>query len=152
MLAMSLNTRKKVSRNQKRMQIRDAEGWTHIATSGRATLRAPLPVSEDRFACAEAPGGLTFKKLNEQYACHKQRWQESQSWNTLQRALENDMTTTDTQIDKCVCIGLGSPSGLLRGGWVDRRAISLFQLGALVSILEFLRRPKFLTAVVMACR
>jgi hypothetical protein len=33
-------------------------------------------------------------------------------------------------------MGLGSPSGLLRGGLVDRRSISLFQLAALVSILE----------------
>lgn len=37
-----------------------------------------------------------------------------------------------------VCIGLGSPSGFLRGGWVDRRAVSMYQLAALASILEWI--------------
>jgi hypothetical protein len=139
MSAMTLKTPKKGSRNQKRILIRDADGWTHIATPGKAVFRSSLPIFENRFACAEAPAGLTFKRLNEQYAWHKKRWQESESWNTAKKALQNGMTTADPQIDKCVCIGLGSPSGLLRGGWVDRRTVSLFQLAALLSILEFLR-------------
>ena len=145
-------SRVKGSRNQKRIQIRDAEGWIHIATSGSATLRSPHPAFKDQFACAEAPGGLTFKKLKANYAWHRQRWQESESWNTVKRALQTDMTTADKQIDKCVCVGLGSPSGLLRGGWVDRRAISLFQLGAMVSLLEFLRMSKFPCLAAVACR
>ncbi|KAL4935918.1 hypothetical protein BDV06DRAFT_205964 [Aspergillus oleicola] len=39
-----------------------------------------------------------------------------------------------------VCIGLGSPSGFLRGGWVDRRAVSMYQLAALVSVLEWIQK------------
>lgn len=37
-----------------------------------------------------------------------------------------------------VCIGLGSPSGFLRGGWVDRRAVSMYQLAALRSIMSWI--------------
>jgi hypothetical protein len=37
-----------------------------------------------------------------------------------------------------VCVGLGSPSGFLRGGWVDRRAVSMYQLAALASILKWI--------------
>jgi hypothetical protein len=39
-------------------------------------------------------------------------------------------------IDAIVCIGLGSPSGFLRDGWVDRRSVSLYQLAALASIKD----------------
>ncbi|KAL4925774.1 SRR1 family protein [Aspergillus undulatus] len=39
-----------------------------------------------------------------------------------------------------VCIGLGSPSGFLRGGWVDRRAVSMYQLAALVSLMEWIEK------------
>jgi hypothetical protein len=39
-------------------------------------------------------------------------------------------------VDAVVCIGLGSPSGFLRDGWVDRRAVSLYQLAALASIKD----------------
>lgn len=40
-----------------------------------------------------------------------------------------------TGIDSIICIGLGSPSGFLRGGWVDRRLVSLYQLAALVDVV-----------------
>ena len=42
------------------------------------------------------------------------------------------------QIQSIISIGLGSPSGFLRGGWVDRRQVSMDQLAALVSIRELL--------------
>ncbi|PYI19501.1 hypothetical protein BO99DRAFT_402694 [Aspergillus violaceofuscus CBS 115571] len=45
---------------------------------------------------------------------------------------------SQTRITNIICIGLGSPSGFLRGGWVDRRSVSLYQLNALMSVVECL--------------
>lgn len=54
---------------------------------------------------------------------------------------DSELASVDDQSElqemNIVCIGLGSPSGLLRGGWVDRRVVSLYQLAALVSVVEF---------------
>ncbi|PYI26696.1 hypothetical protein BP00DRAFT_430080 [Aspergillus indologenus CBS 114.80] len=43
---------------------------------------------------------------------------------------------SQSRITNIICIGLGSPSGFLRGGWVDRRSVSLYQLNALMSVVE----------------
>lgn len=47
--------------------------------------------------------------------------------------------STEGIIENIICIGLGSPSGFLRGGWVDRRQVSLVQVAALVRIKELFR-------------
>ncbi|KAK2782344.1 hypothetical protein FQN53_009778 [Emmonsiellopsis sp. PD_33] len=129
--------RKGKSRPPKRIQIHDEEGWTHVTTTSRRTP-AHLPSVADVLVPAEAPDGLTLKRLKKQYEWHKKCWEESQTWEKIRQALENGMMTSATnQIDNCVCVGLGSPSGLLRGGWVDRRVVSLYQLAALATILEY---------------
>lgn len=43
-------------------------------------------------------------------------------------------------VERIVCVGLGSPSGFLRDGWVDRRSVSMYQLAALESIKLLLQR------------
>ena len=43
-------------------------------------------------------------------------------------------------VERIVCVGLGSPSGFLRDGWVDRRSVSMYQLAALESIKLLLER------------
>jgi hypothetical protein len=60
---------------------------------------------------------------------------------TLRRRFEGTSSIADpdaraTPLENIVCIGLGSPSGFLRGGWVDRRSVSLYQLAALVCVTE----------------
>ncbi|RAK75059.1 SRR1 family protein [Aspergillus fijiensis CBS 313.89] len=57
-----------------------------------------------------------------------------------QRTEQGAQSTTPTtpRITNIICIGLGSPSGFLRGGWVDRRSVSLYQLNALMSVVECL--------------
>ncbi|OJJ99861.1 hypothetical protein ASPACDRAFT_60680 [Aspergillus aculeatus ATCC 16872] len=66
-----------------------------------------------------------------------------QTQRTEQGAQSTTITTTTTTtttpgITNIICIGLGSPSGFLRGGWVDRRSVSLYQLNALMSVVECL--------------
>lgn len=49
----------------------------------------------------------------------------------------------DTGVAQIVSLALGSPSGFLRGGWVDRRAVSMDQVVALVCIRDILRESSF---------
>lgn len=138
-----------VNVKQKRIQIDDDDGWTHITTSGgrskktgKSKSKNKTPVFHDQLRPAETPGNLTFHDLEEQFQLHRRRWEESQCHATVKRGLESAILKSGSsvggrrRVEKCVCIGLGSPSGFLRGGWVDRRGISLYQLAGLVSMLE----------------
>jgi hypothetical protein len=123
----------------KRIEVVDDEGWTHITTGAKrpnARSQHPVPAIEDRLVPAEIPDGLSFESLKDRFEWHKRRWTASAAWDAVKTTLEGDGKLLSSVVDNCVCMGLGSPSGLLRGGLVDRRSISLFQLAALVSILE----------------
>ncbi|KAK2867783.1 hypothetical protein FQN49_003474 [Arthroderma sp. PD_2] len=134
---------------RKRINIQDDDGWTHV-TSRKGNIRresqsgpnsTPNPLL-DELVPAEIPDGLTLKKLVEQYESHKQRWQESQTWKALKSTIkENDYfgaRSENATVKNCVCIALGSPSGFLRGGLVDRRSVSLYQLAAFTSTLDLI--------------
>lgn len=127
--------------NPKRAQILDDEGWTHVTTTTKrpnSRPRRPIRALEDELAPAEIHDDLTFEKLKGRYEWHKERWQTSTAADVVKKTLAVELPKSRTAaFDNCVCVGLGSPSGLLRGGLVDRRSVSLFQLAALVSILEF---------------
>lgn len=141
-----------VNVKQKRIQIDDDDGWTHIARSGGGSRTGKnrsknnkTPPFHDQLRPAETPGYLTFHGLEEQFQLYKRRWEESQCHDTVRRGLEralllgrNSESGKKRRIEKCVCIGLGSLSGFLRGGMVDRRGISLYQLAGLVSMLEWI--------------
>ncbi|KAJ5495003.1 hypothetical protein N7539_000119 [Penicillium diatomitis] len=158
---------------QKRLQVVDDDGWTHVTSSNnvRRTLRGTQPQlqsheqtliedidgQEPTFTPAEAPGRLTLEGLQAQYREHRDRWKYSETWTRLQARLVeriadasyqiedikmdserteqgNASQTRHLHVDKVVCVGLGSPSGFLRGGWVDRRSVSMYQLAALESV------------------
>lgn len=103
---------------------------------------------------AEAPGRLTLSDLQAQFQTHRERWEASESWTKLTGVLDERLKRAQEQnsssdagdpspsppslgpVDAIVCIGLGSPSGFLRDGWVDRRSVSLYQLAALASIKD----------------
>ena len=160
--------------SRKRVNITDNDGWTHVTTSRNnksktnrkaksnngVTAAATAPrVIHDQLIPAEIPEGLTFEKLKHQFELHKERWQASETWTQIKMKIKHQeekkkeggqelpsdaRTTRRLGFRNCVCIALGSPSGLLRGGIVDRRSISLYQLAALVTMLEFLGKFFFL--------
>ena len=139
---MGRSSRAATFQHTKRAQVLDDEGWTHVTTttSRRQAPRThdPIKAVEDQLTPAEFPDGFTFEKLKDRYEWHKERWQESMTWIAVKGTLKAELSRWPPgSIDNCVCVGLGSPSGLLRGGLVDRRSVSLSQLAALVSILEF---------------
>ena len=132
----------KKPQQHKRIQVVDDQGWTHVTTTAASKKpgrsRAPIPAIEDKLSPAEIPDGFTLEKLRDRYEWHKNRWLTSETWEAAREVLDVEMLKSTGEIDSCVCIGLGSPSGLLRGGLVDRRSISLFQLAALESVLQYL--------------
>ncbi|OAX81499.1 hypothetical protein ACJ72_04157 [Emergomyces africanus] len=138
-MTQSTSRRKGRCHQPKRVQVHDEEGWTHITTTERKTFNKHcLPPIKDLLIPAEAPDGLTFKNLKKQFESHKRGWEESRTWQTMKAALDSGLIAgAGSRVDNCVCVGLGSPSGFLRGGWVDRRAVSLYQLAALVTMLEY---------------
>ncbi|OJJ72543.1 hypothetical protein ASPBRDRAFT_54367 [Aspergillus brasiliensis CBS 101740] len=159
---------------QKRLQITDATGWTHVTTGGKArrcvrttTTPSTLPQSTatetqaetkgpEIFHPAEAPPSTTLESLQTQFTQIQQTWKGSSTCavveKTLRRLLDTQSQDTNTEahtdtidrgiIDSIICIGLGSPSGFLRGGWVDRRLVSLYQLAALVDVMASVSSSK----------
>ncbi|OJZ90527.1 hypothetical protein ASPFODRAFT_125789 [Aspergillus luchuensis CBS 106.47] len=124
--------------------------------------QSPTKEEESIFHPAEAPPTTTLDSLKSQFTQIQRTWKESSTCDVVGRTLHNILlpsqlqsresntdntqpqshTTTEnkhngigTGIDSIICIGLGSPSGFLRGGWVDRRLVSLYQLAALVDVV-----------------
>jgi hypothetical protein len=148
---------------QKRTQVTDDDGWTHVTSSNnvRRVLRGtrtktsneqdsnaqPIvqdssetnaPEAELVLGPAEAPGRLTLEELQAQYQGYREKWITSETWTRLEAQLKERNVSVSASIDAVVCVGLGSPSGFLRGGWVDRRVVSMYQLAALESIAEWI--------------
>jgi hypothetical protein len=135
----------------KRLEITDDEGWTHVTKSNGPVSRKlkskPSTTQSNNtetsigllLSPAEAPPRTTIVQLRKQYATHLQRWESSSAWESSRHLLQGHAQSSVTSLKNIVCIGLGSPSGLVRGGWVDRRSVALDQLGALHSILNLLK-------------
>lgn len=122
---------------QKRTTVTDPSGWTHVTNGGnvRRVIRRQN-TQEPILVPAEAPARLTLSDLQTQFQTHRERWENSESWSKVTSVLDKRLKERKNPVDAVVCIGLGSPSGFLRDGWVDRRAVSLYQLAALASIKD----------------
>ncbi|GES64267.1 hypothetical protein ATEIFO6365_0008033700 [Aspergillus terreus] len=145
--------RKKHPPPQKRLQVTDDAGWTHVTTGGPRARRVLRTTNADQILPAEAPAALTLPGLQTQFTAHQGRWAASTTAgvvrDTLRRVLGNSSSSSSGSAPlNIVCIGLGSPSGFLRGGWVDRRSVSMYQLAALVTIIDECRasHPSISTA------
>jgi hypothetical protein len=144
----------------KRIEIIDDDGWTHVAnstsiptrSSGRKMIINTLDGAADeededlhgqKILPAEAPPHFGLTGLKRQFESHSLAWAQSDTWERLRSALVGILSpNSNITIENIVCIGLGSPSGFVRGGWVDRRSVALYQLSALVSVLKLLHEPQ----------
>lgn len=104
-----------------------------------------IPDSNDKstmtrlqLAPSEPPRKLNLAELRKQFTAHLETWESSQTWQHLKNALHKDLLSSQGQlgIENIVCIGLGSPSGFVQGGWVDRRSVAMYQLAALTTIID----------------
>ncbi|KAL2852157.1 hypothetical protein BJX68DRAFT_234886 [Aspergillus pseudodeflectus] len=150
--------KKHPSQQHKRLEITDSSGWTHVTTSGNArrlnnrrdhnpnqdSISEPQQQQqkevEPPLSPAEAPPSVTLSHLQRQLNESRRRWESSATWASAQGALRRALPLTGSRGEgedvSIVCVGLGSPSGFLRGGWVDRRSVSMYQLAALASAME----------------
>ncbi|EFR00935.1 hypothetical protein MGYG_03936 [Nannizzia gypsea CBS 118893] len=136
-------SKKKTALPRRRVAVQDEDGWTHITNTRQVTSTATATATStttDQLLPAEIPDGLTLSQLRAQFESHRQKWLASQTWKTITSTNIDKAINKDITIDKFVCIALGSPSGFLRGGLIDRRAVSLFQLAAFTSLIEYLSR------------
>ncbi|PYH98728.1 hypothetical protein BO71DRAFT_34149, partial [Aspergillus ellipticus CBS 707.79] len=134
---MPHSSRKKPSSaNHKRLQVTDAAGWTHVTTNENGRRCRTTPKQDDKelaLVPAEAPPKLTLADLQRQLDRCGRKWTDSTTGRTAIAALRARPELL-AEVENIVCVGLGSLSGLLRGGWVDRRNVSMFQLAALVGV------------------
>ncbi|KAE8349076.1 hypothetical protein BDV28DRAFT_141997 [Aspergillus coremiiformis] len=142
---MPHSNRKKNLHHHKRLEVTDPSGWTHVTAGGKSARRAlrttqqhhdsPEPGERSQILVpAEAPTQLTWEGLQAQFRTYRERWEGSESWRVVEAQLSS------VRVDRIVCIGLGSPSGFLKGGWVDRRSVSMYQLAGLVSVLDLIKK------------
>ncbi|KAL2849198.1 hypothetical protein BJY01DRAFT_146231 [Aspergillus pseudoustus] len=117
-----------------------------ISESSNQAKEEGEEVVEPPLSPAEAPASVTLSQLERQLKESRRRWEDSETWasaqGALRRALPRATSLEGEGYDdvSIVCVGLGSPSGFLRGGWVDRRSVSMHQLAALTSVMELLEK------------
>ncbi|KAB8266551.1 hypothetical protein BDV30DRAFT_221712 [Aspergillus minisclerotigenes] len=144
---MPHSNRKRNLNHHKRLEVTDSSGWTHVTAGGKSARRALRPTQQHHdnpeqgkqsqiLVPAEAPAQLKLEDLQTQFWGYRQRWEGSESWRVVERAL----SSAPVKVDRIVCIGLGSPSGFLKGGWVDRRSVSMYQLAGLVSVVDLMKK------------
>lgn len=123
---------------QKRHQVTDDSGWTHIT---RGTIKQPrrqpptsnAPIEKSSLRPAEIPPGLTIQKVRQNFNHHLKIWKASTCFLELRKVIERQVFASHAvKIDRCVCLGLGSFTG---GRTVEA---SMYELAALVSIFEIL--------------
>ena len=122
----------------KRLQITDSSGWTHIAKGTsfprrqqRQHLLSSLPNATGFFQPAEIPPGLTTEKVQKDFQQCLKVWKASTCFHELKAILERRVLASNAvEIDRCVCLGLGSFTG---GKTAEA---SMYELVALVSALE----------------
>ncbi|KAK6831953.1 hypothetical protein RU639_002747 [Aspergillus parasiticus] len=144
---MPHSNRKRNLNHHKRLEVTDSSGWTHVTAGGKSARRALRPTQQHHdnpeqgeqsqiLVPAEAPAQLNLEDLQTQFWGYRQRWEGSESWRVVERAI----SSATVKVDRIVCIGLGSPSGFLKGGWVDRRSVSMYQLAGLVSVVDLMKK------------
>ncbi|OGM41473.1 hypothetical protein ABOM_010070 [Aspergillus bombycis] len=144
---MPHSNRKRNLKHPKRLEVTDPSGWTHVTAGGKSARRALRATQQHHdnpeqgeqsqiLVPAEAPAQLNLEDLQAQFRGYQQRWEGSDSWRVVERAL----SSATGKVDRIVCVGLGSPSGFLKGGWVDRRSVSMYQLAGLVSVVDCMKK------------
>ena len=118
---------------QKRFQVTDTTGWTHIIKGSRSQSNQQHLLSTS-LQPTEISEGLTLEKVLEKHETCTRRWRESDCLKEVERILHEEVLTSNKVIiTRCVCLGLGS---LTRA--YGETANSWYELATLISVLEIL--------------
>ena len=125
---------------QKRQEITDRDGWTHVTKgfqpSEYRSLGIPRPV--------KAPTGLTLEKINEKYQEYTCRWQKTTCCAQLEDFFKQNILTTDSlEITACFCLGLGSLTENHSSYPLMLSDAALYELIALKTILNLLSKQLY---------
>ena len=127
---MARKKHKKQNEQQKRLQVTDEAGWTHIIKGSRAQKHQRHVGSNESLKPSEPPEGFTVDKMKAKFHTCCQHWMESESFKNFKLILEEGILTSEkVDITRCVCLGLGSLSG---------REASMYELVFLYTTLEIL--------------
>ena len=118
---------------QKRLQVTDTEGWTHIVKGSQAQKNQKYLTPVDQLRPTQVPEGLTVQKACEKLEKYCKAWGESKHNEQVKEILERQVSVPGmVSINRCVCLGLGSMTG------TSSDDTSWHQLAFLISLLEIL--------------
>ena len=118
---------------QKRLQVTDTAGWTHIVRGSQAQKNQKNLTPVDKLQPTQVAKGLTIQNACDKLERYRKAWVESQHHEQVKRILERQVLVAGSvSIDRCVCIGLGSMTG------TSSDESSWYQLAILISVLEVL--------------
>lgn len=128
-----MTRKKKSTPQQKRQQVVDSQGWTHIIKGPNNKVTAQHAILASHRRPSSTNTGFTLEtylsKLQQHYI---PRWRESSCFKKLEKVFEENVLSLARHVTtmNCVCLGLGSmTAGLETPG---------FELAALMSMLEML--------------
>lgn len=148
---MTRKKHKKQYEQQKRLQVTDASGWTHIIKGARCQNHQRYTSLLENDKSTEASKDLTFEKVLGKFHQYCQNWKESDSFKEFCAILDEDVLPSEKlKNTRCVCLGLGSLTS------EDGRAASMYELAFLSTTLEILGSSDTLLATLFlhlfACR
>jgi hypothetical protein len=118
---------------QKRLQVTDTAGWTHILKGSQAQKKQTRLTPMDRPRPTEVPHGLTVKQAGAILERYRKSWEASTHYAQVKDCVERQLVQLEVEsIARCVCLGLGS----MTGNASDES--SWYQLAFLISMLEIL--------------
>lgn len=118
---------------QKRLQVTDTAGWTHIVRGSQAQKHQKYLTPVDQLRPTQVAKGLTIENACDKFERYRKAWGESQHYEQLKAILDRQMLVAGMpSINNCVCLGLGSLTG------TSSDESSWYQLAILMSVLEIL--------------
>lgn len=122
-----MTRKRKLPVQQKRQQVTDSSGWTHIVKGPKSDMATISQLPSQRLETS-----LTVEVYASKFRMmYSPQWQESPCLQSLRRLFEHDILPAENiTLSNCVCLGLGS----LTVG----TPTSSYELVALTSMLEMM--------------
>lgn len=120
--------------NQKRIQLTDTDGWTHIVKGSQAQTRQKHLTPVDKLQPTAVSKGWTIPRGCDMLERYRKTIKDSQLLAQVNGILESQVfVAVAVSITRCVCLGLGSMTGQ-----TGNEESSWHQLAFLVSLVEIL--------------
>ena len=133
----------KPASHNKRQEILDENGWTHIVRQygqKRAAV-VPRPPQDDSRSPTQIREGYTLETTHKQYKTLAGRWEDSSCRKELVDWVESSLLTLNNlDINQCICTGIGSFTGDRDAMYPARTHCSYFQLAVFDTVLALLQQ------------